>query len=49
VFPAGEFWLDAQSVETEVPSAQAPTRACVDVFSLDFSIVAKSKVHFLVK
>jgi hypothetical protein len=23
---SGEFWFDAQSVETEVPSAQAPTR-----------------------
>jgi len=37
--PAGEFWLDAQSVETEVPSAQAPTRTLIDVFSSDFSVI----------
>jgi len=39
VFPAGEFWLDAQSVETEVLSAQSADEDLADVFSSDFSVI----------
>jgi len=48
VFPAGEFWLDAQSVETEVPSAIAD-EDLIDVFSSDFSVIGDMRRNFLVK
>jgi len=39
VFPAGEFWLDAQSVETEVPIGASADEDLIDVFSSDFSVI----------
>jgi len=39
VFPAGEFWLDAQSVETEVLFGASADEDLIDVFSSDFSVI----------
>jgi len=39
VFPAGEFWLDAQSVETEVLVGASADEDLIDVFSSDFSVI----------
>jgi len=48
VFPAGEFWLDAQSVETEVPVGASADEDLIDILAVISALLANGR-NFLVK